>query len=175
MIINVRGTNGSGKSTVAKTIIDRYGGRPDHSQPIYEVPLTRKLTILGSYHTACGGCDTIKTVKEVIDRATAAARYGDVLFEGILISTTYGAVGEWSTQYGDDFVFAFMSTPLDTCIARVEARRRAAGNLKTFNCSGLVQKFATIEKVHSKVYREGRHVLRLNVDDPVSDILGLLL
>jgi hypothetical protein len=163
MIVSLRGTNGSGKSTVVREILARFSGEPryDKGKVVeYFIPRLshRGLVVIGPYLTACGGCDAIKTVDEVIQRVEHATRYGhDVLFEGILISTTYGAVGAFSEAY-PDFVFAYMSTPVEECLRRVEERRAAAGNLKPFNPAGLRQKFETIARQRSKLLAAGRRV-----------------
>ena len=44
----------------------------------------------------------------------------------------------------------FLDTPLDVCIARVGARRRAAGNFRPFNPKLLAQKHAMIAQLKDK-------------------------
>lgn len=174
MLINLRGTNGSGKSTAVVDLMNTFSRDKFllHDTVVYKVKATRPLYVLGKYETACGGCDTIKTVQQVIDLATELAEQGDVLFEGILISTTYGAVGQWSERYGDDFAFAFMTTPVEECVRRVEARRKAVNNPRPFDSTGLRAKFATIERLRQRLIAENRRVVA--VRDYV-DLMGLLL
>lgn len=161
MIINLRGTNGSGKSTAVKTLMSNYpfmGASLEGKTMVYKCSDTQfaekpDLYVLGKYETACGGCDTIKTVAEVIKLVQKYRKKGNVVFEGILISTTFGAVGE---TFGNDkdFVFAFLDTPLDECIKRVLSRRKEAGNKKPFNPKGLTDKFNTMVRLKARLEDE---------------------
>ena len=100
MIINLRGTNGSGKSTVAFELIARDKkaqkinlayyetpkGAERHTQGIYLPKMD--LVIVGKYDTSCGGCDGIPT-QELIKTSvlSAWARAEHVLFEGVIVSS----------------------------------------------------------------------------------------
>ena len=65
MIINVRGTSGTGKSTVIHNILKKYPHKPVISHGGkhmgYKVELTsgKFLYVVGKYETQCGGCDGI--------------------------------------------------------------------------------------------------------------------
>ena len=101
MIINLRGTSGSGKSTVVRRVMEKYSQastgaiNPQFSdgrkQPIGYACLppdadVQPLWIPGHYETACGGCDTLKTVDQVYKEVTSAAELSySVLFEGLMI------------------------------------------------------------------------------------------
>lgn len=98
MIINLRGTNGSGKSTVVTRIMEKYGvsvpifinGR---KRPLGYIVSPRgslgqfpSLYIPGHYETVCGGCDTLKTVDQVYNLVNKASSQGlHVLYEGIMV------------------------------------------------------------------------------------------
>src|SRR5690554_107408 len=135
-IVNIRGTHGSGKSTVVREIIKMYDGtfesinekgRPNNY--CVKLPGTKKtLYVIGSYETACGGCDGIQPYADIWPRVEKFAALGHVLFEGALVSSSYGNIGRSSEAYGDQFIFAFMDTPLNTCINRIVERRLARGN-----------------------------------------------
>jgi shikimate kinase len=142
LIVNLRGTSGSGKTTVARTFMDRYphetltragkavGVRVDVTE--FRAP----LFLIGTYNNVCGGLDTVPTQLEGAQRAILAYKYGHVLCEGLLVS----GVGPGGTMpreiiqaAGENAVFAFLDTPLEVCIARVKTRREARGNTKPFN------------------------------------------
>lgn len=93
MIINIRGTSGSGKSHLVRSVMDLYGLRTkffveNRKQPIgytaHRRTSGRNLSVLGHYETACGGCDTIPSLDQIFSRAMKAHGEHDVLFEGLI-------------------------------------------------------------------------------------------
>jgi thymidylate kinase len=72
------------------------------------------------------------------------------------------------------FAFAFLDTPLSTCISRVRKRRKAAGNTKPFNPEN-TQKlfFANLRYLQRAVYDKANPVV-LNMDQPTKEIIELL-
>lgn len=137
MIINIRGTNGSGKSTVVRRFLhefptkERFGSLGSHRPEAYMVDLwhgsncliNRPLFILGPYQTATGGVDAAGwTVPQLIKMIDKYQHTGHVLFEGVVISTTFGELGRWLVQPASDVVVAFLDTPLEQCLDGVEAR-----------------------------------------------------
>lgn len=132
MIINIRGTSGSGKTTVVRGIMDKGVVTPLDSKPKphgYRVTipsLDLPVMVVGSYENTCGGTDGIKTQDEICDRIRRFAQDGHVLVEGLLMSKTFGryaALDRELASTGHHFIWAFLDTPLDVCLARVEARR----------------------------------------------------
>lgn len=133
MIIQVRGTSGSGKSTIVKNVMALYRNvrpvmRTGRKRPIaYRCGVKpEELTIIGHYETKCGGCDTISTpgqsypiIFELIRRNATDGR--NVLFEGLLIS---GDV-KWSSKLNDlDFRIIELTTSLEECLDSVNTRRK---------------------------------------------------
>jgi hypothetical protein len=66
MIINLRGCNGSGKTTIVRRFLDRLPSRafgPRADRPLgygvdaTEWGVTRPVYVVGSYENACGGAD----------------------------------------------------------------------------------------------------------------------
>lgn len=138
MIINLRGTNGSGKSTVAFALM---GKRPQEVELAeYQTPAGKwkqvpgylvkelDLIIVGPYRTACGGCDGIKTqdlICEAVENAFAEAN--NVLFEGVIVSTLFSRYHALARKLGSKspqgrFCWAYLDTPLETCLARIQER-----------------------------------------------------
>lgn len=183
MIINIRGTHGSGKSTLVRSLINRYKGVP--LDPVKGKPagyrlivpwLTRGLYVVGSYETACGGCDGIQPYALIWPRVEDYAALGHVLFEGALVSSSYGNIGRASEKYGDAFVFAFMNTPLKTCLGWIAARRAARGVEKPLNPANTVHKYESIMSSIPKIRDEfGRRVVVIDHRKAVPQVLGLLL
>lgn len=143
MIVNLRGTSGSGKTTVVRGLMEKYpaieplmvaderGREKIHG---YECRMANfpgnlpNLYVVGSYKNVCGGCDGIKTQDEICDRVRGyAGMTGDVVFEGLLISHLYGRYlkldREMAETHNQHTVWAFLDTPEEVCVDRVKERR----------------------------------------------------
>lgn len=147
-VIKLGGVNGSGKTTVARAIMDITcaqpakwrGTRKDPNHYVGDYAGTEVL-ILGSYETTCGGMDTISDKLERLAfvqwAARTAAKRSIIFFEGLITGKTYGAIGEVSDSHvladKGRWIYAFMDTPFDTCVKRVLKRRAAAGNDAPFD------------------------------------------
>ena len=150
-VINVRGTSGSGKSTVVRKIMERGVVTPigeSEKKPdgyIVKIPtLETQVLVVGPYTTTCGGCDQIQTQDEICDRIRAYSTLGDVLVEGLLMSHSfarYVALDRELLEKNVHCIWAFLDTPLDVCLDRVRSRRderalltgRDRGELNTKN------------------------------------------
>lgn len=141
-IVNIRGCNGSGKTTIVRRFLDRLPRRAlgsDERRPLgYEVDargwgIARPVFVVGSYENTCGGTDGIKTQEEIAERTVKAHAYGHVLVEGLLMSKSSagGHVAPILKEHGA--IFAFLNTPWEVCLERVLARRLEAGNTKPFD------------------------------------------
>lgn len=185
MIINLRGTSGSGKSTVVFNLLDKLKSVKPISLDIpidkhphayqLKLPNSKPLFIVGPYHVQSGGCDRLGTNNMVMRVVDQLALRGSVLFEGRMISFAYGAVGEWSKKYGDDFVFAFLDTPLTVCLERIQARRRAHGNNRPLNPFRTEEGFKNNWKVFPKLQQQGRRVVMIDHKRATKQILDLLI
>lgn len=148
MLINIRGTSGSGKSTIVREVMKRYDAvKKIQQEEIYpsvlpggEVAKPRKqplaylctrlderpLAVLGHYETACGGCDTLPTYDMIFDLVRRFDAQGfDVLFEGLLMSGdlkfTRALLEDASVS--DLLVVGLTQITLDTCEASIRGRR----------------------------------------------------
>ena len=145
VILSLRGTSGSGKTTVARKFLTDYpcsaildpNGKKKHWG--YHVDLssqgiTQPLYVIGSYENTCGGTDGISTQEEIAERALVAHARGHVLLEGLLISKVGpGAITTQMLKPTGAYVAAILDTPLATCLQRVQSRRDARGETKPFN------------------------------------------
>lgn len=100
--INIRGTGGSGKSTLVKRVMQAEGWANCHPwmregrkrpagyqlwKPNNQPSSVPDLFVPGHYETDCGGCDTLKTVDEVYDGIGVSINRGSsVLYEGIMVA-----------------------------------------------------------------------------------------
>lgn len=188
-IIKLHGCSGAGKTTVARAImscadvideveVERKPGKMYPEAYVCTLPmLITPVAILGSYKNNCGGMDSYPSdapsITKLID-----IYYGmgvHVFFEGLLLSTYYGGVGKYLEKYGDNAIFAFMDTPILTCLDRITRRRDVMQSKNKFNPQLTIDKYNTIEHLKKKCEQNGRRVVEIKYDvDPVKQISHLL-
>jgi thymidylate kinase len=177
MLINLRGTSGAGKTTVVRALMGLcpnkaiYGALGPRSPEAYALtlPSCASVFVLGPYTTPCGGCDRILPFALVPALIEKYAQQGHVVFEGLLMSTFYGAIGRLTETRGS--VVMFLDTPVDVCIARVEARRAAAGNSRPLDPKLMIQKYHTIARLKE---RFGSRAMSVRDSDAPTTIMRLL-
>ena len=131
MIINLRGTSAAGKTTIVRSLIKSL----DPGTPIFGVLGERQpeaikldrsphpLFALGPYPAA--GCDTIVArlgVQGVIDLLRKYSPRGDVIFEGLILSSMFGAVGAWLRDHPPAIV-AVLDVTMADCLAGLIERQ----------------------------------------------------
>ena len=141
MIIKLAGANGSGKSTLARAFIKHWNLKPvtwpgKSKIKLYQAriahPSFKQAVVLGDYTNACGGMDGVSNkdvrLAMVAEYTTRQYKSTLLLFEGVLLGVTYGAMGELSERSAVPWLYAFLTTPYEECVRRVEQRRQAKGN-----------------------------------------------
>ena len=158
-IINLRGTNGSGKSTAAVgLLVPELRYQTTLAGTLCE---TDGMTVLiGPYPPGkTGGCDRVHTfdlMRAAIRAALDPPAFPVVLFEGITISTTFGSWAEFCLSV--PFVWEYMDTPLDLCLARVRERNQGA----EFKEEMVRSKFDSIRRTRAKALAAGFTVWDIN-------------
>lgn len=185
MIISIRGTHGSGKSTVVKALIDRYvndrlvgclsRSRPEAYQLIIPGVL-RPVYVLGPYETACGGCDSIQPYSLILGLLEKYCPIGHVVFEGALVSSSHGKVGAFMDKFKENSVMAFLDTPLEECVARIRRRREARGDTRELNTANTDGKYKSVLRHRSKVLEWGVvRAVDVSHVEAVPEIIRLLI
>ena len=148
VIINPRGTSGSGKTELVRRVLAQYGwrrgGRLEDAgglEPIWREgrsrpfgyrlrhPLGgRPLAVVGHYEVTSGGCDTIRaadgSLEEILRRAADYAATGhDVLIEGLRLSSESERSAALARSHRLHILR--LTTPLDRCARNLVWRRRA--------------------------------------------------
>lgn len=148
MIINIRGTNGSGKSTIVFDLMEKYGYTP-HVPPEWNAHKWEAVQIhapfgdvyaIGQYKTQCGGCDGVPTQNEICRLVKKYAKKGHVIFEGVIVSTIFQRYVDLLPKLGTHRIL-FINTPLKTCISRIKKRRKKRGATGTFKEDQVASKF----------------------------------
>src|SRR5437762_10868286 len=109
MIVNLRGPGGAGKSTLVRQLLERHGpivplafrGRGRQ----YEGVRAGTIRAVGDYRPACGGAEGM-TQDEIEHLVRTYAREGDVVFEGLLISSIVSRWRQLAVDLGE-VTFAF--------------------------------------------------------------------
>jgi len=160
-IIKIHGCSGAGKTTAVRQYMLRYDAQAVESHvPKPEAYICDLYTyVLGSYENTCGGMDTVGSAAKVMALVDKYAARGNVIFEGLLQSTYYGAMGAHSIKYGKDYIYAFLDTPIELCLERVVARRAASGRNNKFDPQLTRNKHATILRLQNKLIAEGKHTV----------------
>jgi|HubBroStandDraft_4_1064222.scaffolds.fasta_scaffold00021_12 hypothetical protein len=180
LVCNIRGNSGSGKTYTTRAFMELCKNRtaiePDGKIHGYSMTLGKqRWVVIGSYSNTCGGLDTVKTQQEIIDRVEEFSGLGfNIWMEGLILSTIYGSVGAYSEKFGDRWVFAYLQPPIEECIRRIKARRKAAGNVKPLNEDNTRARFSTIERNKQIVLSHGRRVVELNWRDPLPELLRVV-
>lgn len=187
-IVKIHGASGAGKTTAVRELmalalrvdpIQACGapGRPLKTVGhILTIPgLDRQVAVLGSYTGAnCGGVDTVGSAKEVMDMIDAHAKDYHVVHEGLLQSTYYGLMGEHSEGF-ENYIYAFLTTPLAVCQGRVIMRREANKTTRAYDPQKNVDKYHVIWRLHDRLAVDGTKVVELFYNEPMGPQLFNLL
>lgn len=174
MIIQIRGTSGSGKSTAMRQVMKSLGNWkpvhvPSRRQPLYYIHATRSIMVLGHYEVDGGGCDNIGSARTVYDLLQSTQLSNIVLCEGLLLSEDV----KWSQQL-ENLHVVYLNTPLNTCLKQIRARREAAGNTKPLNVANTANRVAVIERSKVKLTALGVKCYSLNFESCVAKVLELI-
>lgn len=159
-ITNIRGTSGSGKSTLVHRLLSEATSKEEivrqlgdwkkpkivaykvHTAPFvsytgFVKPINRPTYVIGRYETQCGGCDSMSYKGSHNDIEALIREFlslGNVIYEGLTISSTISRWLRISDENPGQFVWAFMSTPEEECYRRIIAR---SGREPKRNAKGL--------------------------------------
>ena len=165
MLINVRGCNGSGKSTIVLSMMNDpdmyvvekpYKGKP---RKIVTVFPTWGFVALGSYHNKCGGLDgyvDTDMVKKGVWYALKHFPEYHIIMEGVLPSTVYSTYldlfKEVEKRYPErQIIVLSLLPPLKECLKRIQ-RRNGGKPIKEDLVAG---KWSTVNRNADKFAEEG--------------------
>lgn len=176
MNFNVRGTSGSGKSTVMMDVMHGLGPWGTQmvgyrKQPLYYYN-KQDVVVLGHYNSPCGGCDTIGSAGEVykllkeLENGTNYGRRRRFLMEGLLLSEDT----KWCSQL-EDVTYLYLTTSLEQCLAQIKERRAKAGNEKPLNPENTSKRVKVVERSRLKLLELGKVCKRVSPEQAVRIIL----
>jgi shikimate kinase len=179
LIYNLRGTHGSGKSTIVQQLLNKHPSTPlgPGKRPLgYEIRvegLLRPLYAVGPYATACGGCDAIQPYDTIWPRVLEYAKKGHVIFEGALISVSVGSIG-LAMAARKDCVVLYLDTPIEVCLERIQARRAKKGDLRPLDPKNTISKHISTERTKPKMEALGVLCLTLKYKTAGKKLLEVL-
>jgi hypothetical protein len=154
VILNIRSTHGGGKSTAVVELMKLHTtvtplevnakGRPLIYQLTHKTLGSKPTYVIGAYETACGGADGIQPYNRIWPLVEKYAKKGNVVFEGALVSCSLGSIGEEMVARKRSCVVAYLDTPLEVCIERIQKRRLKKGNTQPLNPKNTELKFKSI-------------------------------
>lgn len=167
MIIQLRGTSGSGKSHIMRSVLGQLRNKTKWYEPGRKQPLgyggwfdNRHIAIPGHYETPCGGCDTIPDLTKVFDTVlNAVAGSPIVLFEGLLASEDTRRTLELRDTIAPElFRVINIITPIEDCLAGIQQRRDARGDVRPLKPDNTVNRVRTINRACAKLRDAGMEV-----------------
>lgn len=179
MIINIRGTSGSGKSTVIQNLMKVSAlvrplivkGRVEGYCLDMPDITNDRIYIIGRYETPCGGCDGIPTQNEVCRLVRKYAKLGHVVFEGVIVSCCYKRYLDLFHKLKQPYRFAFLSTSLEVCLNSVEKRRAARGAKKPFNPANTISKHKSVLNSIERAKEDKAEYMMISRNRAVEEIL----
>lgn len=169
-LVNLRGTNGSGKSSVPFSFIN---SDKDTFELTYQVDgkerviatvcPNEKWLFLGAYRTKCGGLDYYKTVEQTVDSLNLVFRLPfNILLEGVIASTIFSTYADLFNQininHERDVIVASLLPPLNTCLQRIQSRNGG----KEVKCDQVEFKYNTVKKNVEKFRNAGLNSIELD-------------
>lgn len=178
MIIDIRGTNGSGKSYPIHQILKEHAHEvrtaptsvaKEPCVPYTFVP-SLNLAVIGEYKTACGGADGVTSQQAICDAIRFLALQPTslrVVVEGSIVASVFSRWYELAIEMEDKgvpYVFLFLDTPIEKCVQQVVARRQANDNFKSFDPDKTLKPRAeSIERIKQRLLVQPREVLEVKV------------
>lgn len=190
--INIRGTGGSGKSTLVKSVMALYPKKAHILEKGRKRPMatclwmdnitsgpTTSLFVPGHYETACGGCDTVKTVDKVYElvRASTLGDKNNALYEGIMVMddvTRAVAFDQDLKKVGGRLVVISLTTSIEDCLAGIRDRKAARGDDKPLNEKNTRDRMKRQESSLHRLKQAGVELRKLSREDALRAVRELL-
>lgn len=184
MILNIRGTGGSGKSTIVRDVMSRYARRT----PCHETGRKRPagyyceraheedgptLYVPGHYETPCGGCDTIVSPTRAFEWIEAAAKSGaDVVYEGIIVQDSFERTVELSRRFR--LVVLGLRVPIEVCLDGIRERRQARRDARDLDPTNTVNRQKSVERSMQRLAEAGVDARWATRDEALATCVQLL-
>lgn len=165
LLVNIRGCNGAGKSTVPMSMLSDPGMYVEELKysdgkriGAFTVFPAYGWIALGTYFNKTGGLDGIRNMECV--KITLYAALGmypdyDIIMEGILCSTVFSSYSELfhiiENQTGRQVMILSLLPPLEVCLERIQSRNGG----KPIKEDLVAGKRVSVARSHEKFKQEG--------------------
>lgn len=172
MIVQIRGTSGSGKTWLIYRLMEHFNAQPilKEDEKIEGYLLDHNIRVAGRYTTACGGMDTIRDKEESEAIIRRYADLGHVFFEGLLISGVWGRWYQIAQDYPGQYLWLFMDTPLEKCNEQVMIRNGG----KPVSMDNLRGKYNAVQGAYKKAVAAGEKAIWIDHTRPWEHLLEIL-
>lgn len=182
-VINIAGTNGSGKSTVARALLQRAtealpvtsGARAQPWGYDLQLPGVGPAThLIGAYVVPTGGCDTIRDVNkvfEIVEQQFALGKH--VVYEGAIVMNMLRGVGLVEKYPGRVHVL-LLTTPLADCVKAINGRRAEQGEAPIANRTNVEGNWKRSYTYAGKMRGAGAQVINVTREQALPKLLELL-
>lgn len=168
MIIQIRGTSGSGKTWVMRQMFLSRKFEPIYTtgrkKPVAYMNVDDQIYIMGHYESPCGGCDNIGSAAEVYNtiQAMRLPLFPTILCEGLLLSEDV----KWTSKLaeGTKVKTLFLTTPVEQCLDQIRSRRKEAGNEKELKTHNTTNRVAVIERARVRLEEAGVYCQRCSAN-----------
>lgn len=172
VLVNIRGCNGAGKSTIPMSMMNdpdmfveelRYSdGKKVASFTVFP---NYGWIALGTYFNKTGGLDTIKgneRIRTVLYAAVGMYPEYDIIMEGIICSTVFSSNSELfheiEEEAGLQVLILTLVPPFEECLKRIQLRNGG----KPINELLVKNKYGSVVRSHEKFKSEGFTCVKVN-------------
>ena len=164
VLVNIRGCNGAGKSTIPLSMMDDplmkvVGVGPKGSRPFLTLFPTYGWIALGTYFNKTGGLDCYRSNDETRLALEKALEYDmDILMEGVIASTIKSTYAELFKQVDRKVIIMSFLPPFEVCLERIYSRNGG----KPIKEEQVLSKYRTVERNVEYFKQQGLTSLRIN-------------
>ena len=149
-IVNLRGTSGSGKSTVARQFMT--GAVPIMRNGKIVAYRGELATIVDRYESPCG--EASGPLDRIVRLAAEFADQGEnVIFEGLMSCHDPTRIIWLSGHH--QVIVGVMETPIAQCLVNVKARREASGNQRPWDPEITIKRHRAIANLAERLRAKG--------------------
>ena len=186
MSIQIAGTSGSGKTYVVRQLMEQSSrvdayfviGRQFPMGYYVNFPsIERSIYLLGSYENPTGGCDTIKSVKDIYSTVEHQNSQGvHVVFEGLFAMNQTRGPALASRLPSGAITVLLLTTPIATCFSSIDERRAEKGleGLPVSRHGNTKGNYVRARNYTSRMRDAGARVKRVSRKDALPCLLELL-
>lgn len=166
-VFDIRGINGTGKSTLVRKLLEDYNNRLVLDEDIpYHYIQDLNLCVLGRYDKKGSGVDNIKGSDRLQEFMTDKLQEHNVLLEGVIVSHIFDRWDKMAAQEDKwSYHFLYIDIPIEVAIERIKARRVSRGKDPDYNEDNTYKIHSEISRTIRKLKANNRDITRITSVD----------